>query len=1028
MAVLAVFVLLTVPSAAQTNVTFTVSANSDDADEVSGGTVYVTDGYSYMSSHVGYRFQNVTIPAGANVTSATLEIFKYGGGTTSFSVDLTAEDVDSAATFSASSYNISGRPRTSAQTLWSTGSTSYADGQSIVSPNFASSIQEVVDRSGWSSGNSLAIITTPNSGDLGLYKRSGVTTYAPRLHITYTTATADGHYKLDETSGTTAADSSGNGNDGTFVGGPTLGVAGIRDTAVDFDGTNYVEIPGMADEPQSITLAGWVNLDNADTYGGDVVSVGNMVILRVDDGAALSGMFYNGTSYETIAYGTSVEGTGWRHVVFSFDDATDTAKLYLDGALVSTSTIATSISYQNWSPNTRIGGHAGGNGDFDFDGKIDDVYIVSRAVSDAEVAEMYGLLGHWTFDEGTGTTAADTSLNANDAQFNTGTPTWVEGARGSALEFDGTNDAITTASFEPPAKGTVSMWWRSDGPPAARQRPWGLGGNFEMWQDPDGLVSMDLNTDGFQGGFITTSALYAAARWYHIVAQWDSADDSYEIYIDGELHKSGISSWNITQESSALLSFGTRTGSTERFTGAIDDFRVYNRHLRVDEIKKLYGLVGHWKLDENSGSTALDSSGLGNDGAYAGGVAPGGNGPYPGAGANAAEFDGNSGDEIDLPDLRFDFSHGITIALWAKPTTALSTGEFQAFFGLSNGASADHIWLGQVAGTVGLQLYLTDTQDGSSLRTVEDNAGFQTNEWVHCVATIDSSGNATLYRNGQVTKAGFYTSLPTSVQRTITALGNSSLNDNFTGSLHDVRLYNRSLSHPEIAELYGLVGQWKLDETSGVLANDSSGSGLDGVYQGGATQGVAGPYAGDGAIAAGFSGTTGDKVALPVMHFDFSNGFTMSTWYNASTLSGPYTDFFSLSNGSLVDDVWFGLDNSQGLDLFLSDTADGASFRGLLENSSPTTGTWYHAVATVDNTGNGILYRDGVVVASGYVGFPRDTSRAMVGIGETTFTHTLDGALFDVRLYNRPLSQDEVTAISSGASAGIRIIRWMETR
>ena len=172
---MAAFLLLAAHARAQTNVTFTVSADTDDADQTSDGTMYVTDGSSYLNGYVGFRFQNVNIPAGATVTSATLEFYSNGNGTTSFSVDLTAQDADNPSTFTTNSSDISNRPRTSAQTLWSTGSTSYSVGDAILSPNFASSIQEVIERSGWTSGNSLVVITTPNSGNKGIFKRSGST-------------------------------------------------------------------------------------------------------------------------------------------------------------------------------------------------------------------------------------------------------------------------------------------------------------------------------------------------------------------------------------------------------------------------------------------------------------------------------------------------------------------------------------------------------------------------------------------------------------------------------------------------------------------------------------------------------------------------------------------------------------------------------------------------------------------------------------------------------------------------------------
>jgi hypothetical protein len=55
------------------------------------------------------------------------------------------------------------------------------------------------------------------------------------------------YWRLGETSGTTAVDETGNGHNGTYVGNPNLGqpgaIQGDPNTAVQFNGTNYVEIP-----------------------------------------------------------------------------------------------------------------------------------------------------------------------------------------------------------------------------------------------------------------------------------------------------------------------------------------------------------------------------------------------------------------------------------------------------------------------------------------------------------------------------------------------------------------------------------------------------------------------------------------------------------------------------------------------------------------------------------------------------------------------------------------------------------------
>jgi hypothetical protein len=78
------------------------------------------------------------------------------------------------------------------------------------------------------------------------------------------------YWRLGEATGTTALDETGNGHDGTYIGNPTFGqpgaINGDPNTAVQFNGTNYVEIRDSADfsQPTStngLTVEVWMRPD-----------------------------------------------------------------------------------------------------------------------------------------------------------------------------------------------------------------------------------------------------------------------------------------------------------------------------------------------------------------------------------------------------------------------------------------------------------------------------------------------------------------------------------------------------------------------------------------------------------------------------------------------------------------------------------------------------------------------------------------------------------------------------------------------
>lgn len=1428
------------------DVTFAVTTDTDDADEVSGGTVYVTDGSSFFAGHVGFRFQNVSIPAGATITSATLEVFSSSGGTSSFSVDLTAQDADNPATFTTASGSISSRPRTSYQTLWSTSSVTYSVGQSIVSPNFASSIQEVIDRAGWSENNALVVVLTPNSGDKQIFKRSGSTIYAPQLHITYfeagesagellfvrrnsgsyTTqeqarvtqfeswgyvvtplhaadtqtaydtalASADvvyvseeidsfqvayklrettvgvlfeeydlaeefglstgsaaasnnntltivdntheitspfsigaltftnsattvgslsgtlapdlqvlanwssstalsviesggtlantyngsdvafgrrvtlpvaydfdwndltsdgltiiqralqwlaagndglvGHWKLDETGGTTAVDSSNYGNDGT-VNGTVDWNAAIYGNGHGFnysDGEDYIEIPNSSSlenvQEGNYTVAAWFKPDTLppgtepdnDAYYSIVVKSGwHFGLTYKFDGTFVAGHYLSGDVWEGIASPTSYSPGEYYHVASVVDKSAGTIKLYVNGELVGTDTFtpgaaareygtatwkigiaSPGASSWGWAADGSIddariynkalsdqevaelygflghwkldensgtvatdstavdndgtysGGSApgasgpypgaganaaefdGGSGDkitlpsmeydlsygltmavwynkdsltgshsefislsngsladdvwfgldhtngleiflsdpvdgasnrsvnegvspaadswqhgvatidstgnaiiyrngvavasgfvgiptnvartqnaiggsafgYGNDGRLFDARFYNRVLSPAEVAELYGLIGHWTFDEGSGTTMADSSGIGNDASFNTGTPSWIEGIYGKALEFDGTNDAITNAAVDPAKEGAVSVWIRSDGPPASRQRPWGLGADFEMWQDPDGLVSMDVSTDGYQGGFITTTPLHTAGRWYHIVAQYDADDNSYEIYLNGELHKSGISTWAIVEQTANQLSFGTRTGSTQRFSGALDDFRVYNRQLSAIEVADLYGLVGHWKMDEGFGTTLVDSTAYGNDATISGATWTSDCHGTPGL-----QFDGT--DDSAATDESFTPPASGTVAFWMRGAdTPSARGRI---FGVNGNWEARQETNGSAKFDLGASPFVGNEPFTTPI--VDD-----IDRWYHIVAIFDADDDSyAVYTNGVLTTSGVSpVNLVAQSAGALTFGTRTGSSEYWVGAMRDFRVYSRPLSESEITELSGVIAHWKLDETSGTVALDSSTAGNDATYVGSPTLGVGGAFPTETLFGIELDGAT-QSVTSGASLLNNLTQFTIGGWVRPDS-TVPDKSIFGQN-----DLIELGIDYANNQIELWTNAGGSISATYYLPP-----GKWSHVLATGDGTALRV-YVNGVEIAAGGSATSSYGSNASVfKIGEGVLDSTgdyYDGRLDDVIVYGRAVCAEEARGLyKGGRPAGIRILKWVEVR
>ncbi len=176
-----------------------VSSSSDDAeqDATSNAVNTTSTDLDFLSNrgsapnygHVGMRFNNITVPTGATITSASIEFRANGTGVSGGSPSMTikAQAADNALTFTTGNNNIGGRP-TTGSVPWNP--PAWGNNSVQQTPDLSSLVQAVVSRSGWSSGNSIALIV---SGPISTAFReaesyNGSVALAPRLVINYSVA------------------------------------------------------------------------------------------------------------------------------------------------------------------------------------------------------------------------------------------------------------------------------------------------------------------------------------------------------------------------------------------------------------------------------------------------------------------------------------------------------------------------------------------------------------------------------------------------------------------------------------------------------------------------------------------------------------------------------------------------------------------------------------------------------------------------------------------------------------------------
>ena len=198
-----------------------------------------------------------------------------------------------------------------------------------------------------------------------------------------------------------------------------------------------------------------------------------------------------------------------------------------------------------------------------------------------------------------------------------------------------------------------------------------------------------------------------------------------------------------------------------------------------------------------------------------------------------------------------------------------------------------------------------------------------------------------------------------------------------------------------------LIGYWKLDEGSGLIANDFSGYNHSGTLVNGpvwTTGKVGGALNFDGSNDRVDIGTTFDISALP---------FTISAWVNPTNYN-YYRQILAKRDGWSASDMRFQFDLNKttgNVRLLRSGSAITFSY-------TPPVNVWTH-LAVVAHSGGTDLYVNGVLRQHVSTVFsPGSDSAAATSIGNLpNGTEPFVGGLDEIRVYNRALSAQEILGI-----------------
>jgi hypothetical protein len=368
------------------------------------------------------------------------------------------------------------------------------------------------------------------------------------------------HWAFDDGSGLFATDGSGNGNDGTLVGGP-IWVPRESGTALSFDGIDdHVLVPhdNILNMTGDFSAAVWLSWSN-DNDDADILRKGSSATatrwfkIEVTDNTIFAELQApTGNPFRVQDSRSRTDGF-WHHVVFLRQGSA--IRLYVDGSLID-SEAAVAVDLSN-AADLAIGSKDTGDDDF-FEGFIDDVRLFDRALNDEEIADLAILpppppftSAHWDFEDNTsegwtngrggtpvGFAIAEPGLNGSTGR--------MEGTTFSNGNVDETYLRYVTANNAIPTSGKVKVGVtiKSHGETDTRGASFAIGdGSGPRLENRYGYIRFNSNgqiqyKDGTDWADV---AAFTANTEYDFFFVVDLTSSTWALWLDGVEVAAGLS-------------------------------------------------------------------------------------------------------------------------------------------------------------------------------------------------------------------------------------------------------------------------------------------------------------------------------------------------------------------------------------------------------------------------------------------------------------------------------------------------------
>jgi len=464
-------------------------------------------------------------------------------------------------------------------------------------------------------------------------------------------------------------DKTGEGNNGTMdANSPGYISSSCNNTALNFVATSnqYLDVGDFNIEGDELTVSAWIKANSFPNGQPRVISKGSstshqdwaLVVDDVDSKTYLANIQFRvntGSANVSTHVGQTLDPGMWYHIVGVYDGSN--IYTYVDGVKGSNN-YNKNGDISNDNDRVWIGGQSTNSSDRPWDGMIDEVKVYNKALTDAEVLDLYNSFKSgkaWCgfdyikryYSMNAISTVVKDSVNNSDAIVY-GNPTISPEGCDNSINFDGNGDYLKTDDINLyDDQLTISSWVKNNNDNSIlnlspRILSKGHNDNNEIWSLSfessllgENKATLKLKTYNNSQISISSSDTLKTDTWYLITGTYDGS--SAKLYINDQLIStysiSGLIDYSTSLTNVENVSIGATPDGNHFWNGLLDNVFILNKAYSASDISSYYNstkschtnvpnnlpVINSFRISPNSGygsvtdvefsSTATDADG-----------------------------------------------------------------------------------------------------------------------------------------------------------------------------------------------------------------------------------------------------------------------------------------------------------------------------------------------------------------------------------------------------------------------------------